>query len=62
MAEGGQLEECEKGFGFGKGNGGGLKEGEGERKRGIFGHSGIGREFERVAREKIEKRREKKRE
>ena len=32
MAEGGQLEECVKGFGLGKGNGSGLKEVEGERK------------------------------
>ena len=49
-----------KGFGLGKGNGSGLKEVEGERKGGIFGHSGIGREFERVAGEKTEERREKK--
>ena len=59
MAEGGQLEECGKGFGLGKGNGSGLKEVEGERKGGIFGQSRIGREFERVAGEKTEKRREK---
>ena len=51
-----------KGFGLGKGNGSGLKEVEGERKGGSFGHSGIGREFKRVAREKTEKKREKKRE
>ena len=34
MAEGGQLEECVKGFSLGKGNGGGLREVEGERKKG----------------------------
>ena len=57
---GGQLEECEKGFGLGKGNGGGLKEVEGEIKRdGLFGGSGIRGNGESLQREIEEKKREK---